>query len=143
MVLGEQAAGADRPLQQTGGTLSGSGMLTAYAGARLTGGCRPVRGLTRLLGRTEIGGFALDGGRVLRNDGALTWSGGDIVLGGGDGAAPVQAGTLVNAGVMRITADAVIGPGARRQGVLRTRGCSPCRPVRGRWISTPNCGTRA
>ncbi len=121
-VLGRTAAGADRPLQQTGGTLSGSGVLTAYAGARLTGGVQSGPGLTRLLGRSEIGGFALDGGRVLRNDGALTWSGGDIVLGGGDGAAPVQAGTLVNAGVMRITADAVIGPAPGGSGVLQNAG---------------------
>ena len=79
-------------------------------------------GTTRLLGASRIGGIALDGGRTVQNDGALTWSSGDIVLGGGDAAVSAHAGTLSNAGVLRITADGVIGPQAGGTGMLHNTG---------------------
>jgi len=122
LLLGAMATGAGGRMQQTGGTLSGSGTLTAYAGAQLTGGLQTGPGTTQLLGDSMIGGIALDDGRTLHNDGGLTWSAGSIMLGGGNSGAAAHAGTLSNAGVLRITAGAVIGPQSGGSGLLYNAG---------------------
>ena len=121
--FGTQSAAAQDQMGQTGGTLSGSGTLTLWGGGQLTGGVQTGDGTTRLLGGSALGGgIALDGGRIVENDAAATWSAGDIVLGGGDATAPVHAGTLTNAGMLRITAAAAIGPAAGGSGVLDNAG---------------------
>lgn len=122
LVLGAAAADSNGPLRQTGGTLDGSGTFTALAGAQISGGLQTGPGLTRLLGQSTIGGIALDGGRTLRNDGASTWSSDDILLGGGDTAAAIHSATLSNTGVLRITADSVIGPASGGSGTVDNAG---------------------
>ena len=123
LAFGTQAAVVGGQISQTGGTLSGGGTLTAWGGGQLTGGLQTGAGSTRLLGGSTLGdGAAVDGGRTIQNDAALTWSAGNIVLGGGDASLPVHAGTLSNAGLLRITAAAVIGPAAGGSGVLDNAG---------------------
>ena len=122
LALGSAAADSNGVLRQSGGTLGGSGTFVAYAGAQISGGLQAGPGTTRLLGASSLGGLALDGGRVLRNDGALNWASGDILLGGGDTAAATHGGTLDNAGVLRINADAPIGVGSGGDGVVDNAG---------------------
>ena len=71
-------------LDQSGGTLSGAGTITVTGGASFTGGydVETGTGTTVLRGSSSITGYvALDGGRVLENQGTLTWSSGYIYLG--------------------------------------------------------------
>ena len=67
--------------RQSGGTLSGAGTLTVGGVAALSGGDQSGVGTTILQGASTItGSFGLDGGRLLRIDNTLTWSGGNINL---------------------------------------------------------------
>ncbi|HET8997172.1 MAG TPA: hypothetical protein VFN42_10945, partial [Acetobacteraceae bacterium] len=122
LALSTAAADSNGPLLQAGGTLDGSGSFVAFAGAQLSGGVQTGPGSTRLLGQSTISGTALDGGRTLRNDGALTWSSGDILAGGGDTAAVIHGATLSNTGVLRITAQATIGPANDGSGMVTNAG---------------------
>lgn len=120
--LGSGAAHSNGVLRQSGGTLSGSGTLITYAGAQLSGGLQTGPGTTRLLGVSSLGEIALDGGRVLRNDGAARWASGDILLGGGDTVAVAHSGTLENTGALRITANATIAAGSGADAVVDNTG---------------------
>ena len=99
--LGALNATDQNVLQQTGGTIAGSGTLTVFGGSALTGGVQTGPGVTVLNGTSTLGGtFALDGGRTLANDGWLNWSSGNIALGSGDvgcGAAGGDAGQRLGA----------------------------------------------
>ena len=62
--------------------MSGPNNLTVTGAANITFGDHRGTGTTILQGATSISssGLRLDGGRVLRNEGALTWSGGQILF---------------------------------------------------------------
>ena len=71
-------------LSQSGGTLSGTGTITVTGGASFTSAydAETGSGTTVLQGSSSIAGYVtLDGGRVLENQGTLTWSSGYIYLG--------------------------------------------------------------
>lgn len=106
--------------------LSGSGTFTVYGGASLSAGVESGSGLTRLFGTRSIGGgFDLDGGRTVENDGFLTWSSGNIALGAGDPTALTQSGTLANASgaILYVTAAGDrLGIGSDGSGVLANVG---------------------
>jgi len=81
-------------LTQSGGVLEGAGTMTVTDVASLTGnGTHRGTGLTVLHGTTTLNGFNLDAGRVLRNEGTATLTGG-MNLNPTDAAG---AGTLQNA----------------------------------------------
>ncbi|MGE0860758.1 MAG: hypothetical protein AB7P42_16725, partial [Gammaproteobacteria bacterium] len=69
---------------QSGGLLSGTGTLTVSGAASLGGGAMSGAGTTVLQGTSTLnagaGTFILDAGRILRNEGTLTWSGGTLAL---------------------------------------------------------------
>jgi uncharacterized repeat protein (TIGR03803 family) len=104
--------------------LSGSGTLTVYGGGALASGTESGSGLTRLIGTNQIGAIDLDGGRTVENDGWMTWSAGDIVLGAGDPAAPNQSGTITNVSgaTFYVTADGRIGNQGAGTGQLDNAG---------------------
>jgi T5SS/PEP-CTERM-associated repeat protein len=121
--LGALNATDQNELQQTGGTIAGSGTLTVFGGSALTGGVQTGPGVTVLNGTSTLGGtFALDGGRTLANDGWLNWSSGGIALGSGAPGAVPQAGTLDNASVLYVTADGRLSVGSGGSGVLDNSG---------------------
>ncbi|WKJ91035.1 hypothetical protein QZJ86_02605 [Methylomonas montana] len=67
---------------QSGGTLNGAGNLTVTGNANFTAGTHSGTGTTTLQGTTTISsnGLDLDAGRVLRNEGTVTWSSGNLNL---------------------------------------------------------------
>ncbi|AFY28282.1 Calx-beta domain-containing protein [Cyanobium gracile] len=69
-------------LTQISGGLAGTGNLTVTGAATITFGDHRGSGTTILQGPSTISGsgFRLDGGRTLRNENILTWSGGAIVF---------------------------------------------------------------
>ena len=80
-ILSIADTGSTGTLTQSGGTLSGAGTLTVGGAAALSGGDQSGVGTTILQGASTItGSFGLDGGRLLRIDNTLTWSGGNINL---------------------------------------------------------------
>ncbi len=91
---------------QTGGTLSGTGTVTITGSASL--GSTNAYALESGIGTTDLKGtstlsgsnvgyyFALDGGRVLQNDGTLTWTGGPIDMGSNPFGTAVGGSTIVN-----------------------------------------------
>ena len=76
---------------QSGGTLTGTGTVTVTGAAALgsTGnyvlesgsGTTDLKGTSTLTGNGSSLGLALDGGRVLQNDGTLNWTSGNIEMG--------------------------------------------------------------
>ena len=79
LVGGNLTTGA---FSQSNGSVSGPNNLTVTGAANITFGDHRGTGTTILQGATSISssGLRLDGGRVLRNEGALTWSGGQILF---------------------------------------------------------------
>jgi hypothetical protein len=81
--LGGQSASVSS-LSQSGGTIDGTGTLTLTGGASLTSSWDAFTGTgtTVLQGTTYDSGYvALDGGRILENQGAFNWTGPQIYLG--------------------------------------------------------------
>ena len=90
---------------QTGGTLSGAGTVTVTGSAALVIQCvytgerhwdDGFKGTSTLSGSNVGYYFALDGGRVLQNDGTLTWTGGPIDMGSNPFGTTVGGSTIVN-----------------------------------------------
>ncbi|QSA95832.1 hypothetical protein [Methylococcus sp. EFPC2] len=78
---------------QSGGTVKGAA-LTISGGAELGGGIQSGASTTSLKGNSLVNGsFGLDAGRVLRNEGTLTWTAGTFNL---NGDAFAGSGSLVN-----------------------------------------------
>lgn len=113
--LGSRAAADYGTLFQTGGTISGSGILTVQGDATIAGGVETGPGMTTLQGDSTIDGLTFTGGRILDSTGELEWARGNIVLGTGtirnDGTCIVTAsgtilgsGSVVNNGRMVIAA---------------------------------------
>ncbi len=93
---------AGTALTLTGGTLAGSGTLTVAGTAGLANCSVTGPGTLRFQGPVALtASVGLDGGRTLRSDGALTWSGGSINLNSGTLAG---AGTLLNSTGATLTA---------------------------------------
>ncbi|EAZ90656.1 beta strand repeat-containing protein [Crocosphaera chwakensis] len=65
---------------QSGGTLQGTGDLTVTGNAIITGGTQRDAGTTILEGNTTLSNLSLDSGRVLQNEGTVTWNGSTINL---------------------------------------------------------------
>jgi hypothetical protein len=112
---GELLLGGNYPwaqsLVQSGGTLSGTGIFSVSGSSQLSGGLETGTGRTDLQDGGSISGpVAFDGGRSLENDGTLTWTGGSIALGGGDGATTNHTATLINTAgaVLEIDTDGTI-----------------------------------
>ena len=90
-------------LMQTGGTLTGTGTVTVTGSASLgtTGnyvvesgsGTTDLKGISTLIGNV---GVALDGGRVLQNDGTLNWTSSAIYMGYNPLGTTVGSSTIVN-----------------------------------------------
>ena len=88
---------------QTGGTLTGTGTVTVTGSASLgtTGnyvvesgsGTTDLKGISTLIGNV---GVALDGGRVLQNDGTLNWTSSAIYMGYNPLGTTVGSSTIVN-----------------------------------------------
>jgi hypothetical protein len=110
---GELLLGGDFPsaqsFEQTGGEVSGMGIFTVASSAQLDGGLETGSGRTDLQAGGSISGPAqFDGGRSLENDGTLTWTGGSIMLGGGDTATANHSATLINTAMLEIETDGTI-----------------------------------
>lgn len=76
---GDNATGASVLAQLTqsgGGILGGTGLVTVTGAASLGSGTHTGAGTTVLRGATSLSGFNLDAGRVLRNEGTATLTGG-------------------------------------------------------------------
>ncbi len=87
------------------------GYFSVSGSAQLSGGLETGTGRTDLQDGGSISGpVAFDGGRSLENDGTLTWTGGSITLGGGDGATTNHTATLINTAgaVLEIDTDGTI-----------------------------------
>jgi len=109
---------------QTGGEVSGTGILAVSSAAALSGGLETGTGRTDLQGGGAISGpVSFDGGRSLENDGTLTWTGGAITLGGGDGATSNHSATLINTGVFEIETNGTLnGAGFPGTGTVSNSG---------------------
>jgi fibronectin-binding autotransporter adhesin len=103
--------------QAGGSSLDGAGVLTLAGAANFTGAAGTViaqtgAGRTVIQGKVTVGiDFALDGGRVLQNDGTLLWTGGNFELGRNPGGVSSGGGRIRNdAGATLIIAgNGVIG----------------------------------
>ena len=122
---GQPDAVVQGSLVQTGGLLVGSSLLTVYGGASLLGGVQSGAATTRLYGTSVLGGgFALDGGRIIENDGWLNWSSGGIELGGGDPTAITHSGTITNVAgaTVYVTSDGRIATQGAGTGTVNNAG---------------------
>ena len=86
--------------QAAGSFLDGSGVLTLAGAANFTGSGvvgQTGAGRTVLQGKTTVStDFALDNGRVLQNDGTLTWTAGNFELGRNPGGVSSGGGRIRN-----------------------------------------------
>jgi hypothetical protein len=102
-VLTLNGASTVTTLSQAAGTLGGTGNVTVSGAATLTGGTISGAATTTLQGATSLSSNAidLDAGRILRNEGTATWTGGQINLNatgtGGSGRIDNAAGGVWNA----------------------------------------------
>ena len=118
-VAGTVTTAADSVVTQSGGTFAGAGTLSVLGSMLWSGGTQTDAGTTRIeAGATLVvsGGLTkgLSGGRTLWNEGAVSWSAGQLSLGGG--------AVIENVGRFEALDDSTISSSGSPEPQFRNRG---------------------